>query len=327
MKKIVFLNVLLLVLLGCEIDRELPYHSEEAFIVVNGLICPDSLIKVRLSHSDAYPKDTDIMPQIEEAVIRLYEDDIYLGNLIYNEDKAAHYINAFPKAGSQYTIEVAVQGHELIEGTTSIPANTAISACYKLFEDTGIPFSGKIFASVDFSHVLEGEYYWLGVLSDYYKSNIFDTPPYFRYDSTTVHRKLITTLRSRSSAFDNFNSTSDGGLSNYFYYARLLETTEDVSDLNVDLFSFETTYFYPYNSMKDLAEDLGIYVVVLKSSEEYDRFLKSTILNYLNSNEESDIPNPFAEHTITYSNIKNGKGVFAGYNQQLLPLKKNSSCQ
>jgi hypothetical protein len=49
------------------------------------------------------------------------------------------------------------------------------------------------------------------------------------------------------------------------------------------------------------------YAYVIRGSEEYYRFHKS-LSNY-------GYDNPFAEPTIVYTNVDNGLGVFAGYNQ------------
>ncbi len=323
MKKIHFVPLLLFLILSCELDKDFDYSSNEDQIVLNGLLCPDSLISIKVSKTLPYPNKSNSFPLVENASIKLYENGLYKENLLYSQEKQAYYLEEYPEAGNTYSIEVVVPEYPLISATTTIPEMEEVSACYTPFNIDQTMFRGKIFATVNFSHVNKEDRYWLGAVSDYAPMVFLDSPPFHYYDSTEVKRRWVVSLYSGSSVFDNFNSTSDTGLTSYSFYTRMNESTKDIFNLNVDLFSFETSYFYTYHTIKNLPSYLGLYLVVFNGSPEYDRYLKSTVLNFINSNFENDTPNPFVEPVINYSNVVNGKGIFAGYSQRLLPLHNN----
>lgn len=176
---------------------------------------------------------------------------------------------------------------------------------------------GLIAASIDFPEINRQDRYWLGAVSDYYPFSEG------KADSSRVQRELLNPHYSRSLVFDEFNSTNDKGLLEYDFYLRMQEPAETVFNRNVELFSYESDYFFSFRAMQTLSPDLGLYVLVMNGSSEFDHCLKSSMLYFVNSNERFEFPNPFAEQVTTYSNVENGTGVLAGFNQLLLPLHQN----
>lgn len=323
MIRIHYFFLLSILIFSCELDKEFDYSSNEDQIVLNGLLCPDSLISLQVSKTMPYPDKNYLFPVVENASVKLYENGRYKGLLLFNNEKKSYYLEEYPEAGNTYSVQVEVPEYPPISATTTIPEMAEVTACYNPFNTDKTMFRGKIFATVNFSQVKNEDRYWLGAVSDYAPIVYLDSAPFYYYDSTEVERRWVVSLYSGSAVFDNFNSMSDMGLTSYSFYSRMNEITKDVFDLKVDLFSFETSYFYSYNDIKNLPSYLGLYVTVYNGSPEYDRYLKSTVMHFINSNFENDTPNPFVEQVVTYSNVENGKGIFAGYNERLLPLHNN----
>ncbi len=58
-------------------------------------------------------------------------------------------------------------------------------------------------------------------------------------------------------------------------------------------------------------------------SPTYDKYLKTAITAYQNSlvDNSGDLKNPFGDFLPVYSNVKNGLGIFVGFNSKKIVLK------
>jgi hypothetical protein len=102
---------------------------------------------------------------------------------------------------------------------------------------------------------------------------------------------------------------------------RLESNLDTPNPMEIDISNDGENYFYRYNQIKTLDNGLGLYVVAMATSDEFDQYLKGIITNNFNDGElVDDFPNPFAERVEIYSNIENGLGVFAGYNPKVIPI-------
>jgi hypothetical protein len=308
-----------LLLYGCSLQEDFEYASKRDLIAVNGFLHPDSVIVISITQTAPYPKGDSVIP-VEGASVKLYENDLLLGDIPYNAEKRAYTLNYYPKESHSYRLVVYTGGPGSLVAHTSIPVNARVEACYSLFPPgNNTRLNGLARFNTHIRRLDQTSVAWVTLTGKFFKSTPIEGPPYRIVDSTAAREELVGWISSTSSAIDPFNSTKDEGFKAYLFYLRL-DPVQDVEEYQLDMFSGAGTY--SYDQLGKLADALGQYVHVYTASEEYDRYLKNAMLNYLNSNLEADTPNPFAEQVVTYSNVEGGTGVFAGYTSVTIPVHK-----
>jgi len=319
--RLLILITFILSLSGCSLQEDFDYTSHQELIVVNGFLHPDSIISIKVSQTAPYPHG-NTFNSINHASVKLYENGRLLSQIPYNQAKQAYVLNYYPKETLSYRLVVKVANQDSLFATTSIPANSTSEACYSPFpEGINQRFNGNIKLDINIKKNDPAAVLWLGLTSKAFASTRIDIPPYTIYDSSSVKTESMTYIYSNSSAIDRFNGTLDEGLNSYSFVMRL-NPAANINDYQVDAFSFETDKFYTYRKIQNLPESLGLYVHVYTTSEDFDRYWKTSLLYFLNNHSENDIPNPFAEQIVNYSNISNGTGIFAGYNSQTIAVHK-----
>lgn len=310
-----YLILFALLIVSCETDLPLEYNVNSNVVVVNSLLNPDSIYSVSVSRSGAYP-DNSGYEIINNAVVEIYQNNEFVGQAEYDQSLSRYNFNAFPETGSTIRVLVKLSDKEIYAETT-IPTRPDLSGCYQEFSSTDFPFTGKAFISLDFNSDF-AQPLWIGLFSDSFARDEIT----FKVDSSKIIRSLFPSIYSTTFLWDRFNFINDQGIPSYEYYLRTIP--ELVSErTTADLFSFETNYFFRYSELQELDESLGLYVLAMNASDEYDLYLKSTLINFLNNNQFNDTPNPFAEQVTTYTNVINGAGVVAGYSQQIIPVHEN----
>jgi hypothetical protein len=309
---------------GCSLQEDFSYQGQADIVTVSGLLHPDSLIEIRVGKAAPYPSTAHPLP-IEEASVSLYEDGILLPALSYSPERKSYRLSYYPKAGSSYRLLVGVEGYGELSASTSIPQKAALKACYQPFpRGETIDLNGKVKLSVEFASEPSSRYY-VGVLSKQFKRERIETFPYQRTDSSIIETRFVNTINSSSTLIDPFNGLNDMGHASYRFYLRLLPLS-GIERYTLDLYSLDTDRFFTYEQLLTLSDTLGLFVQVHSVSEDYDQYMKSSLVDFLNKYSEGGLPNPFAESIPTYSNISGGSGIFAGYNTTTLPVE-NSPCQ
>jgi len=120
MRNPIIYSLLALLFFACTSDADLGQLPNEQKLSLYGLISPDSLICIRLSATVPITQTT--FPEIENARIQLYENDVLIGALAYRSERE-YVINYFPKAGKSYTIIAEVDGFPSIKSVETLPAN------------------------------------------------------------------------------------------------------------------------------------------------------------------------------------------------------------
>jgi hypothetical protein len=310
-----------LIISGCSINEDFNYTSNKEFVVINGILHPDSLITIKISKTTSYPLENKSLQYLSDAAEAIYENDLLLGHAEYDSEKKYYLLNTKPRAGSTYRLTVTAEGKNY-EGITTVPYNNTASACYTPFTSDALQFNNKILLNINIENLNHLYVNWISLTSKTFNKIKLDTFPFQKIDSSSIKENMISQIYSNSSVVDRFNGVKDYGINLYSFYLRLNSPTNS-SMLNLDAFSFETDIFFTEEKINTLHDSLGLYVNAYTMSQEYDKYLKSSITNYLNNNIEVDVPNPFAEKTTTYSNIHNGTGIFAGFNSISIPVHKN----
>ena len=303
---------------ACVKEIDTPSFSTTDKLALNGILHPDSMVRVTLTRLlPTWQTDNRFLP-IEDASMYLLEDGKSVGMFSYQDE--AYLLDYYPQVGKLYTIEAEVEGYGLIRASDAIPVLPKLTACYK--QELDYQFASTA-VEVSIDNANEANYYWLDLLIKQYERLGFGSricketnegTICSRYDSSKVIIEQLTIPKSFSTIPDGFNSIVDntsGGIRDYDNYIRIDNSTINSASVTLDI-----TGGFPlfrFDEMSQLDSNQSLILHAISASQAYDRYLKSSFIYYLN-NEFYDTPNPFAEPTQIYSNVENGIGIFAAYN-------------
>ncbi|MEK6481782.1 DUF4249 domain-containing protein [Catalinimonas sp. 4WD22] len=310
----------LLLAVSCTKELDLPYPQAEDQLVLNGILHPDSLIKVSVTKTLPVHSFGNDYPLVKDATVRMYEDDELLGELIFQD--SLYVLDYYPKAGSEYRVEVAVEDYPEVRASDIIPDLPDATACIR--PDTTYVW-GNASIQVDIQDkAQESNFYWFYTVNTSYtirQCEFIDRD----FVCTEVDPPLVSVVKpnyyqSYSSVPDRFNAFVDntsGGITEYEFYIRIDDVSLDGLPITFDVAS------YIYQPEPEPRWETYRDVHILSTSRHYDRYLKSSVIYALNQeyNDDDDIGfKPFVASSEVYSNIENGMGIFAAYNSVSIPI-------
>ncbi|MEK6481783.1 DUF4249 domain-containing protein [Catalinimonas sp. 4WD22] len=316
-KTILALFLGVLVCTSCTKELDLPYPQAEDQIVLNAILHPDSVIVLSINKTLPTRSSGNDFPLITNAEVQLYENNELLGKLSYQD--STYVLNYYPKAGSEYTIEVIIPGHDIISASDKIPLPITADACYLFADNSSSSYLTTRLNILD--NTLEDNVYWLTLMITTYGD--FECriapekdPSYFCVGiDSSLYTERMFYLHSYSTIPDKFNASIDntsGGVTEYSGFIRIDDYSLNEENINIELGSIGDPMFQQ-SEMNQLDSNQYVTLHVMSTSENYDRYLKSSVMYALN-NGFRDTPGIFAEPTQIYSNIENGSGIFAAYN-------------
>lgn len=236
---------------------------------------------------------------ITEADVRLYDGENEVGKFIHNV-RYRWKLNYIPVAGHTYRLSVKVPGHDEITAETTMPVNVQMKRVHEKQINTDYHklFSQKGPASP----------YWIFVML---RSS---TKPILTNDVVVIESEdnISHSIGSDHVAMDNFNAddflmftdlNQEAGESfSHDGYLRIGETDKKLE--------YPITFF--------IESWLQNAIVVFRAaSDEYDKYLKSSIIK-ANAYMAEDDPTAYFEENVVYSNIKGGLGIFAACSDTLI---------
>jgi hypothetical protein len=321
--KIGHISILLLtciLLYGCEIDEAFEYSSSRDLLVVNGLLSPDSIISISVTKAGTSPISREQFEVIEQADVEILEDDNLLGTAAYNSKSKRYDLDYHPIPGKSYSIAVHASNYPELKARTNIPVSPEITGCYALQTSSYCTGCRFIVANIYIQNLVQVSKLWFTCFSEHYKE-VPNEDYTISIDSTQTERSSFWYLRSSNHLLDQFNAIQDRGEISYQVYMRFESNAYTPNSLELEVSNGGENYFYNYDQIQRLDEGLGLYLVAITASDEFDNYLKGIIINNFNDEDLlDDFPNPFAERVEIYSNIENGLGVFAGYNPVVIPI-------
>lgn len=293
-----FLPLVFLILLGsCVKEMKVNPVFEGSKLVVNSLICPDSIIRVHVSTSSAMGQP---ITHLEDVELTLYENGLEVGVFFY--DTLGWYQNVFyPCAGNSYKLVANSPSLGKLEANTSIPfLPQNLSGTYYKISDVPISDNGIVKYFETESKVV-----------------FLDDPLIENYYELGQNKFLYQQTQEKDPSL-----LSDGDLSynprNYYCSDALFNGQEKTFILckggYVSLSPFGT-FFHDEN-----------YQRLIKScSQEYYLFRKSWTKHLYNQNTVDVLDDPlqilfYGDPVTMYSNVVGGYGVFAGYSQTKLKM-------
>lgn len=324
MKRIIFSLLMLVTLYSC--TKTIDFEDEELahLAIVNGMIWPDQSFSVMLNQSTSILTSGQTN-QTLDGTMDLFED----GTLIRQLTSQSGVFSAgdiYPKAGKNYRVVISTNGQQ-VEAETTIPQKTNVvsidtTSSRIYYGNYGMKFTNYKLKIKD----PEGE--------DYYRLIIFwemltmipkemgnDT---IRYQKYGYQIGIMSDDPVFKSVYNNFgDEIIDYGPDNeYFIFP---DTYFQGKEYTLQ-FNINSTYRNPSNPAlgggygdpnnpnpengPQLIYDRATIHVQHLSKDFYNYLKYLKLYNQYHSN-------PFSEPVAVYSNVKNGVGIFAGFNDEV----------
>lgn len=305
-----YLNILLVSLLlfcSCNQVVKIDVPRSENKLVVNSIFNPDSVISLTLSHSEFILENGEF-EKIEGATALLLNKEgvkldkmSYAGNGIYKSD-----IKPIP--GKTYRIKVSQEGYKTVTSQNKVPAEPARIVKVKVNKKRNNTNDDMPFRDYDITLTV-----WLDDPkgSDFYEIYFFDKATIIRPSvSDTFVNKRYHFLRSNEAVFHEFNAQNPEPTQGRFLIFDDDLFNESTIKLRFDA-TTKVTECPPV--VCNVTHDFTLYI--RKTSEAYYRYNKTV------AKQDEQEENPFAEPVFVYDNIKNGLGIFAGFNVSTYHIK------
>lgn len=310
MKTKTILALLLLLSVSCVKEIEMKKQYIEKRLVLNGLICPDSLIAVRVSKTAPILGDYDLYT--DNANVKLFCNDTLIENLTYSGKGRYVSKTVYPTENNYYTVEVELDGYPTIRATDTVPEKTFITygthSSGNSHDEYGDPHHDYEITIADKSKRNFYELFFITRCFLYHYDNhyyvdfqwgITVADPVLRADSELDFSPLTYVFT------DNHFNGSDYSMYNKFLAASVQ---------------------YKYNQ-SIVPTDNTRYAILRTTTSVYYNYRKFWLRHKNNQQVGDIIEEPMftthiGEPVPMYSNVENGYGIFAAYNQTIYKLKE-----
>ncbi len=304
---------------SCEYDYDIDKYFDDNHtpqVVLNSIISPDSVINGCLFWTRQIDSKEDFKI-VDSFYVKLYQED----KLIFEAQCAEGKFNSaiYPKVGLNYKLEVDIPNYGAIKASTMIPMPAKFKASY-------IETRGEY---VCYDHVSIDE-----ITTAQKSRSVWITGGYNYSDEK--YNNSCKYLYTYNSFIDQDNTSQDdtdvayrGSNVGYEYFIRV--PYKNISESTPS--SFSTWAGYDISEEALVGEDFfgnpiyGEIVVTFESttillitpSDDYDKYYKSL---YLQQGHIS--ASIFQKVVSVYSNIENGRGVFAGFSADKYDFKRTT---
>jgi hypothetical protein len=302
MKKLfIALYILPFVLISCEKELDINLPDTEKHIVVNGMINPDSLFRIRVSKSRNI-LDTSQFEYLSNASVKLYTDGINELNMISMENG---YFggNFYPEIGKRYTITVDYPPINSVSTEVTLKEPVPILELDTTME-TIITDYGDGWADTAHYVYIDLTLKDNSTTNDFYFLSITSLQPWYDYSSGSPvfmgYQEYSEYIDSQDPSLRRDNNTyALDGSQGKIFSDELFNGDEHTFQITLYL----SKYYYNINPM-----DISTYYIKLYTvSEDLFKFVNSYNLS-MNTGFD-----PFAQAVQIYSNIDSGLGFFSGY--------------
>ena len=314
MKTLEYILPLFLIVTLSSCEKELDYKDldYQPQIVLNGLIYQDSIIRLNAATTKSILEVSSSFPFLDEAVIRLYENDVFVENLIY--DSLGWYHSSIKtKNNTNYRIEATYGNIETAIAKfdfknlgdfqvtninlfhlkdTSITVNATIDTTYFL--------SSYVleFEMVYTDNEKEENYYDFGITGSFYDISSWSTNTGTSgyTDSISIDKTSTLHLHFRdyedNKKYNTANSSTFNGYEKNHYISDNIFNGEEVSLGLVAYFNTDTLK--------------PVEIILYSIPYDYVHF-HNTGYSYI-----SNDGNPFSQPINIHSNVENGLGIVCG---------------
>lgn len=295
MKNFLIIISAILIFGSCEKIIDIDIDEKEKRIVANGIVSPDSLIKIQVSKSISILEDERHLQYLSASTVKLYADGEYVEKMNYT--KNGYFVSTDTAVtGKKYSFDISYSDMTPVQGETQIPDLVEITKLDTSFVSNYMDgyYDSYYEFTIDFKDPAETQNYYFLAIS-YYEiiydeyMNPYDSVQYFTY------------LENDDNLFGSYYSTFNlNGIEGQAF------TDER---FNGNLYSVKTRfygYYYYDGSGSSPGHTYKVYLLSLS------RDLYLHIASYIKSQEVGG--DPFSQPVQVFSNITNGLGLFSAYN-------------
>lgn len=287
MTRLIFL-ICSLLFLGCQtvVDIDIPVSARK--LVINSINNPDSTWRATITLSRHILDESPfIVPTNAFVTVIDPINNAVVDQLQFSSTSGA-YLGLFkPEVDKEYMLRVIVPGYETVEAVGSIPVQVPIT---KIEIDSSSVYndpSGLSSVKIHFSDPPSKK--------NFYKLS-FESHHYWVYNQDTIWN-----------SYDVYFEVDDPTLKSNFTNGNLFVADTFFEGKNHTL-SVKIPHYFNSGNTQSLS------VKLLSLSEDYFRY--ATTLNL----QQSTSGDPFSQPVQVYTNIRNGLGIFGGYNQYVQKL-------
>ncbi len=302
---IIFVLIITLSIASCTKDLEIDIPEKENKLVIYSTLVPFTFPQPKQLRVDVTSTkhifDTT-RNTIKDATVLLYNNNL-TDTLRYIDSLGFYPLNFHPDVDDQLRITVKKKGFETVTSSTHIPGKVQIIDTnltpIAYFSDNDDVYSE---ISVSFKDPVNEKNYYSVMVSDI---------AYSKYEECDFYRL----------------STNDPIITSESYYPSIirynLATPKELLFTDETINGKEHTlviYYYPPQglSAKKWISDHHISIHLRNVTKEYFQY-KTTLIHHLNNREE-DYLYGMAEPLDVVSNIENGYGLFAGFNNDIIAM-------
>lgn len=269
----------------------------EKIPVLNSFLNPDSLIRIDLYWSKPLD-DTSSYNRIINAHITLLENEAVICDTLWGKETSL-VLNHFPTEGSIYTITIEIPGIETLIAQTRIPEKISAELSVK-------PEYGSY---LNLDHCLEFTDDNPGIFSIWVVVLAFDT------NNRIIQSPFLYSDVIFADDINKYSFPDNPYMIKYNYeFEGFIRFTKGV------LKKGDKLYYIPVVNMTSIDH---ISTCIISASPEYDLYCRSV---YLQISYDIEVKTPLLYQPVhIFTNIKNGQGVFAGYNKnELIGFEKSN---
>ncbi len=262
-------------------------------IVVNCVLTDNDVQYLDLTHNG--PLGSTTFEPVRNAFVTLSSEGEVIGEFKYTGRKERWALEFTPEAGKTYRLTVLIDGFKTITAETTMPETPRVM---KKGRADNTAFRKW------FSQDPMKDTYWVFSLLKTYDDGMYDATEYDRLDMTlgTSHPDVDNFNANDRLMFYDTHFEEEGTTIEHFHYLRISPKSISPVTFCVEG-SFQERFFVVFRGV----------------SEEYDRYLKTSVLKMMVYYEE-DGPIVWLEDNIVYSNINNGLGIFGAYSDWVIPF-------
>ncbi len=317
MSKLFSLFILSSLFYSCQKQVEIQIPKSPPKLVVNCLFTQDSIFKVQLA-SSSYIFDTTYR-YIDNATVNLFANNILIEKLNYKGKGKYETATYTPNTHIKYRIEISAEGYETVFASSELPPKVQINNInaniYSQETDNNELYSN---IQIEFSDPDEiKNFYELLIPYNYEEYNIIQNP-----DLCFEPDELIndTICKHTSSGFAHIYSNSPVFSTIFTSRKKTIFENYIPAVFSDNLFNGEnyTVNVDFLDGSYNLPDTAKFNILLNSISEDFFKYLSVKSINQNTSGNEFldelwdgwQIDEPIQ----MYSNVKNGYGIFAGYN-------------
>ncbi|HET6559275.1 MAG TPA: DUF4249 domain-containing protein [Prolixibacteraceae bacterium] len=314
MKKYILYSLLITSLFSC--TKTLDFDDEQLadLLVLNSIVWPDSVFKASFIKSSSILEGGSEPGQaVTNGTLDIYENDQLLAHLT-SSTGGFRADGLKPKAGYRYRM-VATGNGQQITAETTVPLKAEV-----LSVDTSIVKNPGNYLGITFNIRIKDtpgdDYYRITLMQNSLSRNTYqenDNKKTIKYNLSNYPTGYYTDDPVFKSVYNNSGEEIfDMGPENRYYIFTddFFEGKERTIQVRKDHFynSYDPSNPYIYGNQERIYDRFTIHV----------QRLSKDLFNYLKYLELYDFyhDNPISEPVPVYSNIKNGAGIFAGFNDE-----------